>query len=290
MLGGGFSVDRKASEAALAKLGYRSVEEAAKGVIDVSNALMARAVRYVSVERGHDPAEFTLFAFGGAGPLHACELAEALSIPRVLVPPYPGLMSAAGMAHAETTRDFAAPLLVTHRPDGPASVSLSSLQAGIETLSGQAEAELGAGTANAVSVDMRYEGQGHELNVPWDGGSAGELLEAFHALHQRTYGHHSRERSVELVTLRLRARVPRPEEPTATVEPGPADATPARTGKRRVRLAREEDVPLYRRDRLYARDVIHGPAIVEQVDSTTLVQGGWTATVHDSGALILTRS
>jgi N-methylhydantoinase A len=136
---------------------------------------------------------------------------------------------------------------------------------------------------------MRYAGQGHELSVAWDGRNAGELLDAFHALHQQRYGHHDPLRAVELVTLRLRARIRREAPPRVALEPGGVDATQAKAGTRTVHLAQDEEVTLYARDRLRAGNVIDGPAIVEQVDSTTLVLRGWQAVVDQSGALVLTR-
>jgi N-methylhydantoinase A len=282
-------VDSQAAEAALRGLGFRKPEEAAMGVIDVANAVMARAVRVVSVERGHDPAAFSLVAFGGAGPLHACELAEALDIPRVLIPPYPGLMSAIGMTQADTTRDYAAPLLESHPAERDLRILMPLLLDKQMALGMRAAHELGQRPEIELSVDMRYEGQGHELNVEWDGRNAGELLEAFHDLHQRRYGHSNTERVVELITFRLRARIPRTSLHAEEVETGGTDASAAKTGERRVHLARRETVPLYQRDRLRAGNVILGPAIVEQVDTTTLIQEGWLATVDRSGTLVLTR-
>jgi N-methylhydantoinase A len=289
LLGGGFPVDVAAARKALASLGFRTVEDAAQGIIEVANAVMTRAMRVVSVERGHDPAEFALVAFGGAGPLHACELAEALGIPRVLVPPHPGLMSAIGMTRADTTRDYAAPLLMRHAADQDASGLMPLLQERVAVLEARARQELERRPETELSIDMRYESQGHELSVSWDHRDVGDLLEAYHALHQLRYGHQNRERAVELITLRLRARLRREAPGVEGVDQGDADAGAAKTGHRRVHLAQDEEVPLYARERLRAGNVIRGLAIVEQVDSTTLVSPGWLATVDRSGALMLTR-
>ena len=289
LLGGRFPVDRKTAERALRDLGFPTAEQAAGGVIEVANVVMARAMRVVSVERGHDPADFTLVAFGGAGPLHACELAEALDIPRVLVPPYPGLMSAIGMTQADTTRDYASALLETHPPARDVAMLMPLLQDKMVAMTFRAEFELGRRSEFELSVDMRYEGQGHELNVPWSGRDAGQLVDDFHDLHQRRYGHHNREQAVELITFRLRARIPRATLSSIEVEAGGANPIEAKTGERAVTLTSTEDVPVYQRDRLRAGNVIAGPAIVEQVDSTTLIPPGWTAIVHPTGTLVLTR-
>jgi N-methylhydantoinase A len=289
LLGGRFAVDRYAAERALESLGFPTVEEAAKGVIAVANVVMARTMRVVSVERGHHPSGFTLVAFGGAGPLHACELADELEIPRVLVPTYPGLMSAIGMTRADTTRDHALALLETHRPGMPADGLMPLLVERMATLSALANEELPQASALEWSLDVRYEGQGHELNVPWDGKDAAGLLEGFHALHERRYGHAGRGRAVELITLRLRARIPREPISAVELEPGGSQAGAAKTGERIVMLERPEVVPVFGRDRLRAGNLVEGPAIVEQVDSTTLIPRGWVASVHPSGTLILTR-
>src|SRR5690606_10324337 len=132
-------------------------------------------------------------------------------------------------------------------------------------------------------------GQGHELNVAWDGGKTLDLLEGFHALHQRRYGHSSHHRPVQLVTLRFRARLPRDPVPDVQLGAGTADPSGALANTRRVYLGSWEDVPVYNRGRLLAGNVIPGPAIVEQEDSTTLVSKGWTAEVHESGTLVITR-
>jgi N-methylhydantoinase A len=282
-------VDLDAAESALKTLGLRSAEAAARGVIEVANAVMARAIRAVSIERGHDPEEFTLVAFGGAGPLHACELAEALRIPRVLVPPHPGLMSAAGMTETDTTRDYAMPLMMRHTEEEDPRELTPVLLDKQMALSARADHELHHRPGPDYSVDMRYAGQGHELNVAWNGRAAGDLLEAFHNLHQQRYGHSDRARTVELVTLRLRARVPREPAPRPTQAAGSANPAAAKAGSRQVMLDRPRDVPLFSRDRLLAGNTIAGPAIVEQLDSTTLILPGWMAIVDASGALILTR-
>jgi N-methylhydantoinase A len=290
LLGGSFPIDRDAAVRALSQLGFSTVDDAALGVIAVANAVMARAMRAVSVERGHDPADFSLVAFGGAGPLHACELADALDIRRVLVPPYPGLMSAIGMTHADTTRDYSLALLELHPAGRDLRMLMPLLLDKMMALATWAEYDLGyADAAHEWSVDMRYEGQGHELNVPWDGRDAGDLLDAFHTQHERRYGHRDRERAVELVTLRLRARVPRDQVQTEALKAGGPDPSGAQAGERTVVLDRAASVAVYRRDRLLAGNLLQGPAIVEQVDSTTLIPAGWRADVHASGTLILTR-
>ena len=179
---------------ALESLGIGSAEEAAEGVVAVAVNAMVQALRVVSVERGHDPAGASLLAFGGAGPLHACELAAQLGATRVLCLPASGVLSAVGLAAAERRRDASRSLLT---PLAEAD--------GLE----RAVAELAAardGEVVRAAADLRYAGQSFELLVPFEDPS--ELADAFHAEHERRYGHADRERAVELVTLRAAAVAP----------------------------------------------------------------------------------
>jgi N-methylhydantoinase A len=156
-------------------------------------------------------------------------------------------------------------------------------------LDAAARHDLDGRPAAEFSVDMRYQGQGHELNVPWDGRSTADLLAAFHHQHQQRYGHSDASRTLELITLRLRARVRRDILPLPGIEAGGEDPGPAHHGTRRVELANTTEVPLYNRGALRAGNVVSGPAIVEQLDSTTLVLDDWYASVDPSGTLVLMR-
>jgi N-methylhydantoinase A len=286
-LGGGFPVDPDAAGAALGRLEIGGVADTARGILAVANTVIASALRVVSVERGFDPAGFTLFAFGGAGPLHACELAGLMRMPRVLVPRYPGIQSAVGMTVAEPMRDYAVALPPAARllRDAP---SIDAIQAQLRLLEEPARREMGDAARLEASVDLRYEGQGYELTVPLRD-SAEELLADFHEAHLQRFGHADGDRTVEAVTVRLRARIAQEVQTATELNDGGPDASAARTGSRKVSFDQEHDVPLYDRDRLLAGNIITGPAIIAQLDTTTLVTPGWQATVDVLGNLILER-
>ena len=200
-LGGGVQLDRRRTEAILhdQKGPLENGTQFAAGILRVIDSEMERAIRVISVERGHDPREFTLVAFGGGGPLHACSLARTLRIARVLVPAMPGALSAVGILLADTVRDFSRTVMLP----GDAVESCGEIYLDLEQ-SGTVEfAEEGlAGTAQR-SMDVRYRGQGYELNVPYHPHSSTSSVEAFHRAHQQRYGFSDVERPVEIVNLRL---------------------------------------------------------------------------------------
>ncbi len=261
----GAAVDRVA-----ARLGLDRTA-AAEGILRVANANMERAIRVVSVERGHDPRDFVLAAFGGCGGLHACEIAADLGISTVLVPRYAEALSALGMLLADRVRDYAAGALHS----GAMNERFAELEA-------RALADM-PGAALERSADVRYAGQSYELNVPWDtdGGAS-----AFHQAHQKTYGYSNPERGVELVTIRVRARisVPRPRiqahERATRTEP---------SANRRVFVAGEwRQVPVLRRERVTEAGQ-PGPALILDYGTTTLVPPGWLASMDNIGNLVLRR-
>ncbi|HLY37508.1 MAG TPA: hydantoinase/oxoprolinase family protein, partial [Candidatus Binatia bacterium] len=282
-LGGTMRLDRGRSERALAPLARRlggSISDAALGIVRVANATMERALRVVTVERGLDPRQFTLFAFGGAGALHAAELAAALGIRRVYVPPDPGLLSAWGVLSAEIVRDLSR----TVRLVEPGA---AALDAGFAALAREARARLrdeGLHRARIErSVDVRYAGQSYEIAVPYRPG----WRRAFHRAHERLYGHADPARVVEVVTLRLRVRggaVPLPRE-------GRRRRPERRTARiRRVIFADGAwRAQLVDRDALSPEDRLRGPAVVCEYSATTLVPPGWDLTVDRLGGLVLAR-
>src|SRR5690606_29122543 len=216
-LGGRWRLDvaagRKAFEPIAAELG-QDVTEVAEAAVQLANVAMSGAIRIASVERGHDVERHTLLAYGGAGPLHAAAVAAELGLRRVLVPPYPGLASAYGLLASPFRREFSRTSVV----DG-ADVTDASLRDAVDALAATARAELGEhgvdlGDATfASSVDMRYSGQGFEVNVPVPDagdGAAAALLAAFHELHERRFGHADEQKAVQLVTFRLAVTKPRP--------------------------------------------------------------------------------
>lgn len=271
----------------------------AAGIIRLVNADMAKVLRIVSLERGHDPRQFTLVAFGGAGPLHACALAAELAIPRIIVPPHPGLFSAWGLLVSDQVHTTLQSLLML--ADQCESAALENVYKKLEADGEQALSIEGA-RADTISfrrtLELRYAGQSFELTVPvppaLNEGTLQETLEAFHVEHARVYGYAARDIPVELVTARVDAivQLPRPalaEERLNQPTP-PAEAA---GGERLVFFEEPADfiqTPVYQRERLQAGNLVQGPAIIEQYDTTTLLPPGWQATVDRFTNLIIERA
>ena len=171
-----------------------SVEEFAAGILRLVETSMEKAIRVISVERGYDPRDFTLVAFGGGGPLHACSLAHALRIPRVLVPALPGALSAVGILLADAVRDYSRTVMLPPTPTWKMSSPNWKSAAGLNSKPNNSRAFA------LRSVDLRYQGQGYELNVPF----GPKVLTAFHDLHRRRYGFAKEEHEVEVVNVRVR--------------------------------------------------------------------------------------
>ncbi len=290
LLSGRMPIDRELARAAVARHGARlglSVEETAQGILSVVTANMAKAIRVVSVRRGHDPRRFAMVAFGGAGPLHAARLARELDVPRIVVPPHPGVQCAVGLLQTDLVSDYARTRLA--RLDDAAG---SAIEETFRELAGEAErwfeAEgVAAGDRETVrSVDMRYAGQNYELEVAFPEASADDPLErlrrGFEDEHRRTYGYVAEEEPIQLVTFRLSAvgRVPKSDWPRAPVADGPVEE--ARAGARPVCLPEAGgyvDCPVFERSRLGRGHRFDGPAVVEQMDATALVLPGQVAVV-----------
>ena len=282
-LGGRMPLDvgraRRAMQPLARRLGV-AVEAAAEDVVRVVNAGMERAIRRISVERGHDPRDYALVAFGGAAGMHACELADALGMRRVLVPRHPGVLSAWGALSAELRRDY----VQTVRLESPASPLLIRR---LRPLVARARRELrGEGARGRVTLtatlDVRYRGQSYEIAIPLTAG----YRAAFHAAHRTRYGYADESRPVEVVNLRLTAslasRVRTPAEPRrrATTLPIPHRL---RWNGRWVRARRLEREGLSRGRR------VAGPLVVTELSATTLVPPGWSARTLAGGDLILER-
>jgi len=289
-LGGAYplAVDaaRQAMEPMAEQMGL-SVEDAANGVIAVANANIDRALRRVSVARGYDPRDFTLVAFGGAGPLHACAVADQLSIPRVLVPRYPGVLCAYGLLVADVALDYSRAALADY--DFESSITLRKH---LEELIAVGRADLareGIHEAAMIfrgAVDMRYRGQAYELTIPFSGEN--DLLAAFHAAHARRYGHAMPERAVETVTVRVQA-IGVTEKPVQNAAPvTPNDGASARLGRKTTAAdGKWVDTTLYDRERLTPGAEFSGPALIFQLDSTTFIPAGWRARVDAWHNLVL---
>jgi len=287
-LGGRFPLDGAKAEAALSGLSAAAAKDTARGVIAVAGAHMERALRVVSVERGFDPRDFTLVAFGGAGPLQACDLARALSVRRVLVPRYPGVLSAFGMAFADQSRDVSAALVAGVPESGDATLALESrVSAAIAGLAERLRAELGPAARIEPALDLRYAGQGYELTVPWPESGLGGAVDAFQAEHRRRFAHADPGRAIEVTAVRARGRVTRPAPETAALIAGGPDPAPACLGRQPVMFDTWRETPVYGRERLLAFNRIEGPALVAQMDSTTVIPPGWAATVDHHANLIL---
>lgn len=297
-LAGRMTLDVEASRAAVGRVADAlgmSVDEAGEGIVAVAMAHVVRALRRVSVERGIDPAGYTLVAFGGAGPLHAGRLLRDLRLRSVVVPVHPGLFSAAGLVAADLRVDESQTVLRPFERSQAGALATWYREAGARARSQLRQDGLPASAVRVLgSVDCRYLGQGFELPVPLRGLSArdiGRVGEDFHDLHERTYGHANRAEIVELVTLRLSGfgAIPAPS-PAPIARGGPRPPADALVGTRSVLLpgaGRRREVPVLRRGGLRARNRIDGPAIVEEMDSTTMILAGQRARVDAIGNLWL---
>ena len=301
-LGGEMSLDlEKAREAVTSRLAdplELALEEAAEGIIRVVNANMIKGIRVVSVAKGYDPREFTLVSFGGAGPVHASELAAELDMPRVLVPIAPGVTSALGLLMADHRHDLVRTVL--QRSGNLDARRLSDLYTKMDCEAVDQMAQEGI-PENEVTLirlaDVRYLGQGFEIEVPVTSGSLrvedlDTVYDLFHNAHKRLYGYHQKGATLEVVNIRLTAlaRLPRPKL-EATLFNGRTDPVDASTGARAAYFSGEwVPTTLYDRSKLQAGDSFNGPAVVEQLDSTTVIWPGQTARVDKFGNLILERS
>jgi N-methylhydantoinase A len=247
-----------------------TLEQFAAGVVRVVNANMERALRVVSIERGYDPREFALVAFGGAGGLHACELAEALAIPTVIIPARPGALSAFGILVSDVVKDFSRTLLwrlADHARQPELKTEFQKLEA---TAREQFSAEGWRGNlALERSVDLRYRGQGYELNIPM----RKNLSESFHDEHQRRYGYLHAAREIELVTVRLRARMAAPKlrGVKSGLRPAGAHPKPLLTRASVTFQGRAIPTPIYERTDLRISRKLHGPAIIAEYSATTVI-------------------
>jgi N-methylhydantoinase A len=292
-LGGNFQLDlertrRIAGEWLAKQKSGLSLEQFAAGVIRVVNATMEKAIRVVSIERGHDPRHFALVAFGGAGGLHACELAQALGIPRVVVPALPGALSAFGILVSDVIKDYSRTVLWRTTAELP----FAKLEREFRQLSQDAlQAFRSEGWKGAIrgqrSIDTRYRGQGYELQVPF----SRKLIADFHHAHQQRYGYSHPEREIELVTLRLRATVKSPQAKLA-------HRGSERAGRSSASRESKEQFPvvfdgkriptrIYERGQLRTGKRYAGPAVITEYSATTVVPLGMRFSVDRAGNLVI---
>ncbi|MGC1424118.1 MAG: hydantoinase/oxoprolinase family protein [Terracidiphilus sp.] len=282
-LGGAMHLDESRARKALSAVptkAFATIEHLAEGILRVANARMESALRRVSVERGHDPRTFTLLAFGGAGPLHACALADALGIRRVLIPSAPGALSALGILDADMRREFSRTVMLA-----PSAPQIAQVYRALESEARTAFSSEGARAIITRSADLRYHGQGFELRVDW----SANAVARFHRLHGQSYGYADPTRAVEIVTLRVQAIV-RSRKPRLTRaalrKPDPRQA--ALSTHRIFEEGRWRSAVLYDRAKLHPGNRIIGPAVITELSATTYLPTGWTAIVDPLSNLLLT--
>ncbi|MDQ3779460.1 MAG: hydantoinase/oxoprolinase family protein [Chloroflexota bacterium] len=301
LLGGKMPIDAAAADAAVGQVAAAlrlAREEVAQGILAIVTANMARAIRVISVERGYDPRDYALVAFGGAGPLHAARLARELEMPRVVVPPVPGLLCALGLLVADLRTDFSRTRIQAFMAE-----SLPEINASLAELSDAAqdwfdqEKIVPERRRTRRLADLRYVGQNYELSIDLPEHDLGTddletVLTRFHVAHDQAYGYAAPDEPVQAVTLRLEATgiVPTPElrRPRAeSVDAAPLVAT------RRIWLPEAggwSEVPVIDRWRLPVGSRTDGPAVIEQMDATTLVLPGQRAEADRHGNLIICES
>ena len=283
-LAGGIPLDSRAAESAVGRLAKElglGVQETARGIVQLVNENMAQALRVVSVRQGHNPKEFVLMAFGGAGGLHLCELADALSMTQAMIPVHAGIFSALGLLLAPQGRELsqAVPGLLQDMDD-------AEIGRRFDTLAGRIHEETGGGVSEfwqqSRDLDLRYEGQSEVLRLSWK--SVERTQADFHARHQEHYGY-TLDVPVELVNLRLNLKDPAPAPvlPPWTVQDpvDPLDHAPVYGLKR--------PVPVYVRSRLAVGQMVGGPAIILEDTATTRISPGWCAKVDACGNIRLQR-
>ena len=327
-LGGRMAIHPQLSFEAMARIAKPfggDAQGAAEAVLRVANVNMERALRIVSLERGYDARDFTLVAFGGAGPLHACDLAAALRIPRVLIPQHPGVLSALGMATAPIVKDLSASVMlmievergvvgashprsekmscqsysVSQREEDPTKMDDSPLRVLARKRDeleqrGRKELEYEGfgleGLAVQIFLDIRYAGQSYEIAIPAESLAPADFLPAFHAAHHARFGHSDPSRAVEVINLRAKLLLPGIATRSRKEESGKRKAKPAAASDQREVWfeGKPEVTSVYDRSGLLPGLRFRGPAVVAQMDSTTVVPPGWQSEVDAMGNLILT--
>ena len=300
LAGGEITLDVEASRAAVGKvaeaMGLESPEAAAAGIVDIVNENMLGGLRLVSVQQGFDPRDFALVAFGGAGPLHANALGKLTGAWPVIIPPGPGLLCALG--DATTSRRDESARTVLRRFGQLSGTELAQILRELADEAGERLAAQGLPPEDQTvgyQVDVRYHGQGFEIPVtvepPWlddPDGALGELGRAFDAEHDRLFSF-LLDVDHELVNARATVTGPRPDVAPVSLEQGDGDPAAALVDEHPVHVGGAQvSATVYDRGRLRAGDVVRGPAIVTEMDSTTLVLPGHVAAVHPSGSLLIT--
>jgi N-methylhydantoinase A len=295
LLGGKMKVDYPAAERAIAtagrRLGLDSVRTAA-GILTIVNANMVQAIRVISVERGHDPRDFALVAFGGAGPLHAADVAKELGIRRVIIPGRPGLLCALGLLHSPLRADFSRTRLVPLRADADTPINEVLAEVRSEFEAWRRDEGLEKENLHLAFVgDVRYEGQDFELQIPLQtsplsSADLERLKLAFHEAHAEHYGYSSPHHPVEIVAVRLAVSGDPPVLPPVRAH---SECVGALLEYRKMWFEETGwiSAPVYLRDGLTAGERYQGPAVIEQMDSSTLVPPGMQSILWQTGELVL---
>ena len=300
LLAGDLPIDFAAAERAVKEklaepLGI-DVRAAAAAVIDIVNHAMAEALKIVSVQRGHDPRDFSLVAFGGAGPMHAAALADELQIAEIVCPPIPGAFSALGLVGTDLKRDYVRTFYATTATADPGALEAAFAELEAE---GAAMLDRAGVTAErrrfARTVDARYQRQSYELSVPLPEGTittdaVAALASAFHERHRQTYGHDNRAEPVQIVNIRVAAIG---VIPALRIRQETASAAETALKSRRAawfRATGETAARILDRARMPAGFSATGPAVIESLESTILVPPGWRATMDADGFIILAKS
>ena len=285
-LNGGVTLDRQRTERIMheQKGALATAEEFAAGILRVVETQMEKAIRVISIERGHDPRRFTLVAFGGGGPLHACALAQALRIPTVLIPAMPGALSAVGILLADAVRDYSRTVMLP----ADALDRLADIFAELESHALEDFRAEGLQGSPQQTLDLRYRGQAYELNVSYNRQHPAAAIEAFHQQHQQRYGFCSPQKQAEIVNLRVRM-IARPEPYSPPYrDPVPGDASSALYGDREIFFAGKFiSSRLYRREHFTPGDVIHGPALITEYTSATILPPACSLRVDGYGNLVI---
>ncbi|HKX13455.1 MAG TPA: hydantoinase/oxoprolinase family protein, partial [bacterium] len=287
-LGGRMKIHREKIRTPLLRLATQlklSPEAAAEGILAVANANIVRALRVLSLERGYDPRDFLLLPFGGAGGLHAADLAEELGMRRILLPPQPGLLSALGMAFADYRRDYVRTLLWPQDRATPARLRSELLKLKKRAIRQAGGEGVGRGSQKLrASLDLRYRGQSHELNVPF----GPRWKSAFETMHQRRFGYRHRGRSLEVVNLRLEISA-REARPAADFSPPPTSRSMAAEFNAMFWNGKWLRAPIYSREGLRSGFTATGPALLVEPSATTFLKPGWKMAVAPRGHLLLER-
>src|SRR3989441_2520062 len=285
LLGGNLKLHYDLAVAAIRKLGIGlriSVDKTAENILRMVNDNMSKALRLISLERGRDPREYTLIAFGGAGPVHACDLAEELGIKRIIIPLHPGLFSALGLVTAELSRTFTQPILK------PATTGIERTFTQLREQARKSLKQESFTSYNTIEqVDLRYQGQAYEITVPYKKNAS--LARLSGREHKKLYGYSSND-AVEAVNARIRAIIPMPKARLSKKKLHPSKPPIALLSRRISSLGSWQKVPVYKRESMWPGVCGKGPCIFEEYDSTTMIAKNWTWKVDEYQDIDLTRT